>query len=98
MEILAAALTGSALSTEASAFGSDEGGPPHVGQFLIAIDPGHFAADRFCEAMDDLVASHVAAGVRLPGHSGRKQPVFIDADLWKKAVSLSEAKDGRNSC
>lgn len=93
VEVLAAALTGSALSTEASAFGNDEGGPPHVGQFLIAIDPDHFAAGHFSEAMDNLVASHGAAGVRLPGHSGRKQPVCVDADLWKKAVLLSKSKN-----
>ncbi|MDX0676174.1 Ldh family oxidoreductase [Sinorhizobium medicae] len=95
VEVLAAALTGSVLSTEASAFGNDEGGPPHVGQFLIAIDPGHFSAGRFSEAIDNLVASHEAAGVRLPGHSGRKQAVFVDADLWKKVRLLSEPEDTR---
>ncbi len=44
--------------------------------------------------MDDLVASHGAAGVRFPATPDESSP-FRHADLWKKAVSLSESKDGR---
>ncbi|MCZ4094364.1 Ldh family oxidoreductase [Sinorhizobium psoraleae] len=97
VEILAAALTGAALSTEASAFGNDEGGPPRVGQFLIAIDPDHFSAGHFCEAVDGLMAAHEAAGVRLPGHSGRKQAVCVDADLWQAALRLSKPEGAQES-
>lgn len=93
VEILAAALTGSVLSTEASAFGNDEGGPPCVGQFLIAIDPGHFSAGHFPEAIGRLAAAHEAAGARLPGRSGRSQPVRVDAELWETAVRLSASND-----
>ncbi|OJT98778.1 MAG: dehydrogenase [Rhizobium sp. 63-7] len=92
VEILAAALTGSVLSIEASAFGNEKGGPPHVGQFLIAIDPGHFSAGRFTEAIGELAASHEAAGARLPGRSGRNLPVRVDADLWETAVRLSKSR------
>jgi (2R)-3-sulfolactate dehydrogenase (NADP+) len=92
VEILAAALTGSVMSTEASGFGNDEGGPPRIGQFLIAIDPGHFSAGHFAEAVGGLVAVHEAAGVRLPGRSGRNPPVRVDADLWETALRLSKSK------
>ncbi|KQY26949.1 Ldh family oxidoreductase [Rhizobium sp. Root482] len=95
IEILAAALTGSALSTEASAFGNDEGGPPRVGQFLIAIDPGHFSADHFTDALGGLVATHEDAGVRLPGRSRENHPVCVDADLWETALGLSSPADAR---
>lgn len=97
VEVLAAALTGSALSTEASAFGNDDGDPPRVGQFFIAIDPGHFSAGHFSEAIDGLVAAHQAAGVRLPGHSERKRTVCVDADLWQTALRLSKPNGARES-
>jgi (2R)-3-sulfolactate dehydrogenase (NADP+) len=93
VEILAAALTGSVLSTQASAFGNDEGGPPHVGQFLIAVNPGHFSAGHFAEAISGLVASHEAAGVRLPGRSGKNHAVRVDADLWARALRLAGPTD-----
>ncbi|WP_411034496.1 Ldh family oxidoreductase [Shinella sp. BYT-45] len=88
VEILAAALTGSALSTEASAFGNDEGGPPRVGQFLLAIDPGHFSAGRFPDAIGALAAAHDAAGVRLPGRAKGGVSVEVDADLWENCRVL----------
>ncbi|MEW9614652.1 Ldh family oxidoreductase [Shinella sp. S4-D37] len=89
IEILAAALAGSALSAQASPFGNDEGGPPRVGQFLLAIDPGSFSAEHFAGAVDALVAAHDAAGVRLPGRSRDDISVAVDADLWQRAVALS---------
>ncbi|MDX3929453.1 MAG: Ldh family oxidoreductase [Shinella sp.] len=95
IEILAAALTGSVLSTEASAFGNDEGGPPRIGQFLIAIDPDHFSAGYFTEVMDGLVAAHEVAGVRLPGRSRENHPVSVDADLWETALRHSKSADVR---
>lgn len=93
VEILAAALTGSLLSSEASAFGDDEGGPPRVGQFLMAIDPGHFSAAHFTGTVDRLAAAHEGAGVRLPGRSGRNHAVHVEADLWETAVRLSKSTD-----
>nr|MBA3448433.1 Ldh family oxidoreductase [Pseudaminobacter sp.] len=89
VEILAGALTGSLLSREASGFGNDEGGPPRVGQFLLAVDPGHFAAARFAEAIGGLGDAHDGAGVRLPGRPRQNQPVRVDADLWETATGLS---------
>jgi len=68
VEILAAALTGSTLSFDASSFVDGEGGPPRTGQLFIAIDPASTAGHRFAERMELLVGAMSAQpGVRLPG-------------------------------
>jgi len=68
VEILAASLTGSNHGFEASSFFDDKGGPPHIGQFFIVIDPegfsdGHFA-DRLSLLSDAILDQD---GTRLPG-------------------------------
>ena len=67
VEILAAALGGSALSSEASPYGDDEGGPPDTGQFLLAIDPSHFGAELLTPRLMRLAERFKQASVRLPG-------------------------------
>lgn len=67
IDILAAGLTGSNFSFQASSFGDTEGGPPRTGQFIIAISPDTFGpgfADRL-EVMLSAVKS--TPKVRLPG-------------------------------
>lgn len=88
VEILAAALTGSAVSTQASPLGNDEGGPPRVGQFLLAIDPGHFSAGSFADAVGRIAADHEAAGVRLPGRPKDGVSAEVDAALWETCRAL----------
>ena len=91
VEILAAALTGSRLSMEASGFSNPEGGPPHVGQFLLAIDPGHFAGGHVATAIAGLAAGFERAGARLPGRNRNALgPVEVDADLWARVLSLGK--------
>lgn len=91
VEILAAALTGSRLSIEASGFSNQEGGPPHVGQFLLAIDPGHFAGGDFATAIADLAANFERVGARLPGRNKKEPgPVEVDAELWARVLSLAQ--------
>lgn len=90
IEILAAALTGSHLSTQASGLSDNRGGPPGLGQFMLAIDPGHFAAGNLASSITELAATYGQAGVRLPGRSRKWQErVEIDADLWNKALALA---------
>ncbi len=68
VEILAATLTGSNHGFEASSFFDDKGGPPHIGQFFIVIDPDAFSAGAFADRLDVLVdAILVQDGTRLPG-------------------------------
>lgn len=68
VEMMAAALSGSTLSVNASSFGGNEGGSPRTGQFFIAIDPGPFSAGGYDERMVGLVAAITGQdGARMPG-------------------------------
>jgi (2R)-3-sulfolactate dehydrogenase (NADP+) len=67
VELLAAGLTGSRYASEASSFLDDEGGPPGVGQLIIALDPAAFSANgpqRFAALAEAIEAQD---GARLPG-------------------------------
>jgi (2R)-3-sulfolactate dehydrogenase (NADP+) len=68
-EIFCGALAGSHFAWEASSFFDAEGASPKVGQFLIALDPKHFAGDDFLPRMGDLIRVVAADGARLPGDS-----------------------------
>ncbi|HEY4191367.1 MAG TPA: Ldh family oxidoreductase, partial [Mesorhizobium sp.] len=98
IEILATALTGAKLSSQASMFGDDQGGPPGVGQFTLAIDPARFSA-RFAESLGALAESFEAAGVRLPGSgatAGKQDRdsilIDVDADLWQRCLDLAQGR------
>ena len=73
VEILAAPLTGSSLSTEATSFFTTDGEPPAVGEFLIVIDPDGFAGrDQFLARVEEILLSITEQeGARLPG--GRRE-------------------------
>ena len=89
IEVLCAALTGSNLSTAASGFGDDTGGPPRVGQFLLAIDPAHYGTGEFAHIMSSLIDEHEKIGLRLPGRSrGSSNEVEVNPDLWQKVLLL----------
>lgn len=67
VEILAAGLAGANWSKDASLYANDQGGPPGVGQLLIAFDPAGFAPG-FAEHLETLLDAMLAdPGVRLPG-------------------------------
>jgi len=68
IEILAAAVTGSAFGWEASSFFDDKGGPPNMGHVLIAIDAGALSAGAFDNRMAALLEAIAAEPeARLPG-------------------------------
>ena len=68
IEILAAAVTGSAFGWEASSFFDDRGGPPNLGHVFIALDPGRLSAGGYESRMATIIdAIAVEPGVRLPG-------------------------------
>jgi (2R)-3-sulfolactate dehydrogenase (NADP+) len=68
IEIMAAALTGSAYGWEASSFFDDKGGPPNMGHVLIALDPIKLSAGGYDERMTTLLGAIAAEpGARLPG-------------------------------
>jgi len=68
IEILAAAVTGSAFGWEASSFFDAEGGPPNMGHVLIAIDAARLSAGAYDARMATLLDALAAeSGARLPG-------------------------------
>jgi (2R)-3-sulfolactate dehydrogenase (NADP+) len=70
VEVMAAALTGGRFGFEATSFLNAEGGPPDVGQLLIAIDMRATAGEGFLDRMEALTGAMLAQdGVRLPGSS-----------------------------
>lgn len=91
VDLLAGGLGGPSMSFNAPAFGNSTGGPPGVGQFFAAIDPGAYApgfADR-AETMID--AMLVQDGVRLPGDrrhrhrlSAAQAGVTLDSSTFQK--------------
>lgn len=73
VEMMAAAMTGASLGTEASPFSGPVGGAPKTGQFFIAIDPGATSGGSFAERIATLVASiRDQDGARLPGDGRAK--------------------------
>ncbi|PZO78510.1 MAG: dehydrogenase [Mesorhizobium amorphae] len=89
VEVLAAVLSGSSLSTEASGFGDDQGPAPDTGQFLLAIDPGHFAGEAVAPALARLAERFTDAAVRLPGRGEGRTQVPPDPALWARALALA---------
>ena len=67
VDILGGVLTGSHCSYEASMFATTEGGPPNVGQTIIAMDPA-FYSEGFVEHLETMVAAMTEGNeVRVPG-------------------------------
>lgn len=93
VEILAAVLSGSNLSSVASPLGTTEGGPPRLGQFLLALDPSAFNGTSG-SALTALVESFTRAGLRVPG-IGRSiaSEVSLPVDLWRQCRDLGLNRD-----
>ncbi len=67
VEILAAVVVGSALSSEASSFFLADGPAPNVGQFILALDASALSAD-FAPRLEGLLGLiETQEGARLPG-------------------------------
>jgi (2R)-3-sulfolactate dehydrogenase (NADP+) len=68
VDILCGGLAGPNFSFQASSFTNNEGGPPDVGQFFLAVDPSTLAGPGFARHLETML--HALAeddGVRLPG-------------------------------
>lgn len=97
VELLAVGLTGQSLAFEASSFLDAEGGPPDVGQLVVAIDAAAFAAEGLAQARLEAIASAIAAdaGARLPGErrlarrqTARRDGVEVDRRLLTQLQTL----------
>jgi len=82
VEILAAALTGAHLSSEATSFFDGEGDPPGVGQLLIVIDPDALGGRAIVAAKISAVAAAITAdeGARIPGSTHAARRAKAEAD------------------
>ena len=68
VDVMCGGVAGSNFSFEASGFGGMAGGPPNVGQVILAIDPLPTAGAEFVERIEtELTAMTSQPGVRLPG-------------------------------
>ena len=68
VDLLAGGVTGSSFSFEASGFGGNVGGPPDVGQVIVAVDPVATAGGGFLDRVEVELAAMISQdGVRLPG-------------------------------
>jgi (2R)-3-sulfolactate dehydrogenase (NADP+) len=80
VDVLGGILTGSNASYEASMFASTEGGPPNVGQTIIALDPAFFSDDfvAHLEAMfTELTRDNE---VRIPGARRAERRQYHEAN------------------
>ena len=80
VEVLAAALVGANLSSEASSFFDGAGDPPGVGQLLIALDPGAFGGEIAAEKIGHLVDAITAEdGARVPGSARHTRRITAES-------------------
>lgn len=91
VEVLAAALTASTMSTDIAPLKATEGPHHDIGQFYLLIDPAGYSGDGFWTAIESL-AAQVAdePNARLPGSSTTSgDVVVIDAGLWDRTLALT---------
>ncbi|WP_085902921.1 Ldh family oxidoreductase [Kiloniella majae] len=96
VEVLSAALSGAQLSSQASPYFGDKGGPSQTGQCVIAINPMTFNPN-FLTVIDDLCSSiESQEGSRLPGkiksknyNHAKKHGLSIEVSLVEQLRSLS---------
>ncbi len=99
VEVLAVALTGANLASEASSFFDGAGAAPGVGQFLISIDPAAFGGGDVFAARFEALASMIEAdtGTRLPGRkrvelrAAARTGIAVDATLLAEVQALAGA-------
>ncbi len=68
VEVMSAALAGASFGTEGSSLFDGEGGPPNLGQSILALDADVLSDGQFLGRMADLIAIYDDLdGARLPG-------------------------------
>ena len=91
VDLLAGGLGGPSMSFNAPPFGNTIGGPPGVGQFFVAIDPGAYAPG-FTDRAETMIEAMLSQdNVRLPGerrHQHRmtatQAGVWLDPEIYEK--------------
>jgi (2R)-3-sulfolactate dehydrogenase (NADP+) len=88
VEILAAAVSGAQFGWEASSFLDAEGGPPDVGQLIVALDPAAFGPAFFARMSVLAGAMSEEPGVRQPGATRLKNRAKAEAEGLAVAPAL----------
>ena len=98
VEVMSACLVGSALGVEASSLFDTEGGPPDLGQCLIALDAGALSGGAFAERIATLAALYDEAGARLPGTrrlaaraAAARDGLAVEAGLVEEIADIGKA-------
>ena len=79
VDVLGGVLTGSNCSYEASMFATTEGGPPNVGQTIIAMDP-EFYSDGFVTHLETMFSALTDGNdVRIPGERRAEARAYHEA-------------------
>ncbi|MBI1775804.1 MAG: Ldh family oxidoreductase [Proteobacteria bacterium] len=97
VDVLAAGLTGSNWAHEAEVIRADPGGPPGVGQMLLAFSPDRLGAPALAGRLEKMLAAMCAdEGVRIPGdrrHAHRLQAerdgIVVASSLHQKLVNYA---------
>lgn len=98
VELLVAALSGSAFGYESDSFFTDEGRPTRIGQALLAIDPRALAGEAvYLERVESLIAAMTEdPEVRLPGarrrsnaERARREGLDVPAELLARIRALA---------
>ncbi len=104
VDVMAGGVAASNFSHEASSFGGTVGGPPDVGQVVLAIDPSATMGEGFLDRLEHEFAALAAEpGVRLPGdrrladraaaeRDGVSVPTDLYAQLQEYAATGSPAR------
>ena len=94
IEILVAGLAETNFGFEASSFFDEEGGPPNIGQVLIAIDPKKFN-NNFASRLEIIIKATLEQSERLPGETRlssrektKTQGINISQKLYDEIVKL----------
>ncbi len=88
-ELLAAGLTGGAISQDVKPLKALEGPPHDLGQYYLLMDPG--VSGEFFERLQQVDgAVALDKGTRMPGQGKREQdPVELDHAIWEQTLSLA---------
>lgn len=97
VEVLAAALTGARFAFEATSFFDADGGPPGVGQTLIAIEADAFAGRTQFDDRIAVLAATIEAEARLPGtrrlalrEKAAREGIAIDTRLLAEVRRIAD--------
>jgi len=92
--VLAAAVTGSTVSTDVKGLKLPEGNPHNLGQFYFLQDPSVYSGEGFWDRLEQLSASVAEQpNARLPGSKPlQKTAVNIGTEIWSLTQQLANDK------